>query len=1002
MKKLVLVLTAALAASASSNAQTNGVWTNPVGGNWSASANWSGGNVAGGTNASADFNTINITADATVTLSAPVTIGSLIFGDTDTNSAAGWTLSNGPLTLAGTNPIVTVNALGGGRSVTFGAQVLGTNGFTKSGTGRFVLNNSSNSYTGSINNAFMSISAFGTPLFSTVVEQGRLVLGSSTAAGTGNIAVITNTALTAPLTAFLDLNGNTVANNIGLAGDTYLYNGNTSNSATVNGDLWVRNFGRIGGSVAGEAGTVIVNGKIVFSGSGVNLFAGLSGALVVFNGTVTHSNSNGVIIVQTGTLRAQDGVNIATDSTLRIGNATGAHGGIFESSADVTRSIGDAAGLISVGHGSTTSTNIGFSAFGAPITVALGGTSSPTPLTWGQSNFLQGSSTLVLNAPTANNTLTFINSLNLGGSNRTISVNAATAIVNGGLSNGSLTKSGAGTLVLGGTNSLTSPTAVSGGTLRTTLASFAGNVTLTNSGVFYLDEAGSADFTGTITGAGGFTKDGAGTLTLSAVNGYTGNTTVSAGVLRLANSNSLGATTNAVTVASGATLDLNGITNAGRIVTVAGNGVGGAGAVVNNGTNQAGGLRLALAGDTSVGGTTRMDISGGTILVNGGTNTLTKTGTNVLAINPGTVNIGQINIDQGAVTSVNNAGALGDTNFGTFVASGATLTFFNNNLAISSTNSENITLAGGATLTSTTSSNANTLNGTVTLSGGTVTVSVGTNGVGMVLGGNVTGAGGINKADAGTLVLRGTNTYAGNTTISAGTVTLADGARLTFTIGGNDTNNRVIGPGILNLTNTCSFAFNLAGASTATGDSWTIVSTNVAASYGANFFVNGFSGSGGNWTNTTNGATYVFAQSTGVLTVQSGGGSAYNTWVSFWQGFYPGFTNTAPTADPDGDNFNNGLEFAFDGNPAVGSPALLRAAKTGTNAVVTWVARNTGVTYTVQGTTNLATGPWTNASVTVTNSPDQSGISLTNDYTRLQFTVPATNRSFFRVQAVAP
>jgi autotransporter-associated beta strand protein len=298
------------------------------------------------------------------------------------------------------------------------------------------------------------------------------------------------------------------------------------------------------------------------------------------------------------------------------------------------------------------------------------------------------------------------------------------------------------------------------------------------------------------------------------------------------------------------------------------------------------------------------------------------------------------------------------------------------------------------------STNPNTLNGTITLSNGTVAVSVETNGVGMVLGGQVTGAGGLNKTSFGALELRGTNTYSGNTTITDGVLKLAQNARLTFTIGGNGTNNAVGGTGTF--TNDGVFVFNLSGASTTTGDSWTIVAPTVTNSYGTNFLVNGFSGSGGNWTNTTNGATYVFAQSTGVLTVQSGGTNAYDSWVSFWQGSYPGFTNTAPAADPDGDGFDNSEEFAFDGNPAVGSPALLRAAKGGTNSVISWVARNTGVTYSVNATTNLAAGPWTNAAVTVTDSPDQTGIVLTNDYTRKQFTVPAAGNSFFEVEAITP
>ena len=57
-------------------------------------------------------------------------------------------------------------------------------------------------------------------------------------------------------------------------------------------------------------------------------------------------------------------------------------------------------------------------------------------------------------------------------------------------------------------------------------------------------------------------------------------------------------------------------------------------------------------------------------------------------------------------------------------------------------------------------------------------------------------------------------------------------------------------------------------------------------------------------------------------------------------------------------------------------------------------------TYVVQATSDLAVGLWTNSAVVVTNSSDQSGISLPDRYSRKEFVVPVTNREFYRVQAV--
>ena len=88
----------------------------------------------------------------------------------------------------------------------------------------------------------------------------------------------------------------------------------------------------------------------------------------------------------------------------------------------------------------------------------------------------------------------------------------------------------------------------------------------------------------------------------------------------------------------------------------------------------------------------------------------------------------------------------------------------------------------------------------------------------------------------------------------------------------------------------------------------------------------------------------------------------------------------------------------FDGNPAVGSPRSSRSQV----GSMPWFATSPAWwrTYTIKGTTNLVAGAWTNTVATVTNSADQTGINIPADYTRKEFTVPATNGQFFRVEAV--
>ncbi len=130
--------------------QTNaasGTWIADADGLWSDTNNWSGGVPADGAGNTADFSTLDITADRTVTLDTSRTIGSLRFADTlgDQN----WTLNAGGgavLTLSGGVPSITVNQ----NTATLSASLAGTNGFTKSGPGTLVLD-AGNPLSGTLN-----------------------------------------------------------------------------------------------------------------------------------------------------------------------------------------------------------------------------------------------------------------------------------------------------------------------------------------------------------------------------------------------------------------------------------------------------------------------------------------------------------------------------------------------------------------------------------------------------------------------------------------------------------------------------------------------------------------------------------------------------------------------------------------------------------------------------------------------------------------------------------
>jgi outer membrane autotransporter protein len=96
---------------------------------------------------------------------------------------------------------------------------------------------------------------------------------------------------------------------------------------------------------------------------------------------------------------------------------------------------------------------------------------------------------------------------------------------------GQLTKTGAGTLKLTGTNSYSGGTDVVAGRLVGSVGSIQGNLAISGGAAAEFYETGTASFAGTILGEGKLIKTGAGALTLSGTNMYSGGTDVEAGKL---------------------------------------------------------------------------------------------------------------------------------------------------------------------------------------------------------------------------------------------------------------------------------------------------------------------------------------------------------------------------------------------------------------------------------------------------------------------------------------
>ena len=129
-----------------------------------------------------------------------------------------------------------------------------------------------------------------------------------------------------------------------------------------------------------------------------------------------------------------------------------------------------------------------------------------------------------------------------------------------------ITKNGAGTLGLTSTSNATGNSIIiNDGTLEISGSGRLNNgnygSSITNAGIFRYNSTNNQTLNGIISGAGSLEKDNSGTLTLSGANTYSGNTSVSGGTLALSAADNNIASSAAIDVASGATLDVSGVTN---------------------------------------------------------------------------------------------------------------------------------------------------------------------------------------------------------------------------------------------------------------------------------------------------------------------------------------------------------------------------------------------------------------------------------------------------------
>jgi autotransporter-associated beta strand protein len=360
-----------------------------------------------------------------------------------------------------------------------------------------------------------------------------------------------------------------------------------------------------------------------------------------------------------------------------------------------------------------------------------------------------------------------------------------------------------------------------------------------------------------ISGANTITKTGAGELTFSGANTYTGVTTVSNGVLNIQNNAALGTTAGGTVVASGAALELqNSITVTGETLSLAGTGIGSTGALRNiSGTN-------TWTGAVTLTNATEMQSDAGLMTVSG----------SVTAANFGLTVDGSGNSALSGVLGL-GTGGLTKTGAGTLTLSGAN----------TYTGATTIGAAGGASGGTIVLGANNTLPGSaVNLFAGTLDVNTRTDAIGALnLGG---GAGGttalVTIGNAGLLTLGGDVTYDasnnpnGASITGTGTGTLALGANRTFNVGDssaatNDLTISAIISGAFGITKTGNGVLALSGANTYSGTNNINVGT-VRVSANTNLGTGTVSLNGGTL-NTT--ATMTLGPTSRVLTFGAAGGT---------------------------------------------------------------------------------------------------------------------------------
>ena len=433
-------------------------------GSWSVMANWTPVRANAATTSAdfANFSTLNITADSVITLDQAQAINGIIIGDTDTSTAAGWTINatssaandaTNILTLesatVGNYELVTVNALGPGKAVTINATLSNNNAtgnsLAKAGAGTLVLTANNSSLTGT-----------------TAINQGVLVLDFSQSwSPAANILGDTSTGSSAA--SHLQLQGATLmlkggagkTNSQTFSGGTALelgagkvvLNQNGATSLSINLGALTRNIGSSMDITLPTTGTVSVaagTGSTTYP-SGTIGTPGTDGLLVDTNNSafVTVNSMADWAAVQTGRIvpaSSVGGFYTASTATTLAGNANVV--------TDVTLTAAATPTSVRFNDAAAHTVNLGAAALatGGILVTPSSGTVTISNGTL-QSTSVAAGGDLIIHHAGAN------------------PLNISATIADAGTGTTVLTKNGPGTVILTGNNTYSGNTVVNEGTI---------------------------------------------------------------------------------------------------------------------------------------------------------------------------------------------------------------------------------------------------------------------------------------------------------------------------------------------------------------------------------------------------------------------------------------------------------------------------------------------------------------------------------------------------------